>query len=693
MPELLVSDHFLAGLEQLTSDLQKQTLRKLELLADNPRHPSLNAHQLHGAQGKWECYITMSHRLIYEPVDEGLRLWNVGSHKIVDRVHQAGFASHTAFRRWQEPAEVPEAPLFEVPASWLEPRDNRPPDNAFALMPPAALRVLGVPTDLVKAVQQLLYLDDLEALPGLTPQTRGWMLDLATHPDLEAALFDPRRLIFRATLDQLEGYCEGRIKRLMLHLSPEQDRYVRIDLAGALLVRGCAGSGKTTVAIYRALRFAQRGDRVIFLTFNKTLAQVSRRLIEELVGPLPENLVVTHIDAWLVAFLRHLGERVDVISNDDQAVLLRAAIRTARKGRRSAVFTMPWSFFRDEIVRVIKGNGLRTEADYLAIPRYGRKTALQPGARRAVWAVYEAYQAALKARGQLDWQDLAILAYDALLHQPLAAPYDHVVIDEGQDFTAMQLRVAQRLNKGGTTSVPRTLFLVGDVAQTLYARGFSWKSAGLQVQGRSFSLRRNFRNTREIAEAAAVLNAYNHTVKLSEDFVDPQYVDRQGPKPIVLRCDTTDREPRAVCEKILDLVGDQTFRVSDFAVLCPTGELCDDYRDRLTVASIPCQVYGDQEFDILEERVKVLTIHSAKGIEFPVVFVVGLHEGVLPRVTYRDRDEERDLELERQRTQLYVGMTRAAEALYLVTSTQAPSSFVGEITHVTCEETYAGGKV
>ncbi len=692
MLELFVSDQFLAGLEQLTADLQKQTLRKLDLLANNPRHPSLNAHQLHKVPGKWECYITMSHRLIYEPVEGGLQLWYVGSHKIVDRVHQAGFASHTAFRRWQEPAETSEAPSFEMPAEWLEPRDDRAPDNPFSRMPPAALRVLGVPSELVKAVQQILYLENIEKLRGLPSHTLDWMLDLATNPDLEAALFDPRRLIFRATLDQLEGYCEGQIKRLMLNLSPEQERYVQLDLPGALLVRGCAGSGKTTVAVYRALRFAQRGDRVIFLTFNKTLAQVSRRLIEELVGPLPQNLVITHIDAWLVAYLRNLGRTVDMVDDADQATLLRAAIRTARKGRRSAVFTMPWTFFRDEIVRVIKGNGLRSEADYLAIPRYGRRSALLPEPRRAVWAVYDAYQAALKARGQVDWQDLAILAYDELLQQPLASPYDHVVIDEGQDFTAMQLRVAQRLNKGRPASVPRTLFLVGDVAQTLYARGFSWKSAGLQVQGRSFSLRRNFRNTREIAEAAAVLNAYNHNVKLSEDFVDPQYVERQGPKPIVLRCDTTDREPRAVCEKILDLAGDQTFRVSDFAVLCPTADLCSEYRDRLTVASIPCQVYGDQDFDILEERVKVLTIHSAKGIEFPVVFVVGLHEGILPHIIYRDKDEEATLELERQRTRLYVGMTRAAEALYLVTSAQAPSSFVGEITHVTCEEDYTGGK-
>ncbi|HOD03930.1 MAG TPA: ATP-dependent helicase [Anaerolineaceae bacterium] len=693
MLELFVSDHFLAGLDKLTADLKKQTLRKLELLAQNPRHPSLNAHQLERAPGKWECYITMSHRLIYEPVEEGLRLWYVGAHQIVDRVQQAGFASHTAFRRWQEPPEPAEAPPFEIPADWLQPREDRPPDNPFVRLTPAALRILGVPPSLVKAVQQLRYLEDLERLPELPTQSLGWLLDLATHPELEETLFDPQRLIFRATLDQLEGYCEGRIKRLMLNLSPEQEEFVTRDLPGAVLVRGCAGSGKTTVAVYRAIRYAERGESVIFLTFNKTLARVARRLIEELIGPLPDNLEVTNIDALLVRLLRVRGHTVTIVDDEKQARLLHTALGAVKAARRHPVLALPATFFRDEIARVIKGHGLRTEDDYLAIPRYGRKTALKAEARNAVWAVYEHYQAALQAHGCMDWQDVTFQAYNELLRQPLSPPYDHVIVDEGQDLTAMQVRVAQRLNKGGAAEAARTFFLVGDVAQTLYVRGFSWKTAGLQVQGRSFSLRRNFRNTREVAEAAAVLNAYNHTVKLSTDFVDPQYTDRQGPKPIVLRCDITDREPRAVYEKILDLVGDQTFRVSDFAILCPTVELCQEYQRRLTAADIPCQIYQAPDFDILEERVKVLTIHSAKGIEFPIIFLVGLHEGTLPRSPYQDhQDEEAALALERERTLLYVGMTRAAEALYLVTSTQFPSPFIREIAHVVCEEPFTGGK-
>jgi len=694
MREIVVSDEFLAALDAASPDLRERTLRTLRFLSDNLAHPSLQAHKIERAPGKWECYISKSHRIIYEPLSDEIRLWKMGDHTIIDRVQQLAFSPHTPFRRLDpdEPAPTKE-PAFEVPDEWLQPRADRPPDNPFAYLPTSHLRILTVPPNLVKAVRNVPYLEDLERIPGLPERALNWLLELATNPRLEDALFDPGRLIYRATLDQLEGYCQGRIKRLMLNLSPEQEPFADPRKYRNILLRGCAGSGKTTVAIYRVLGLADRGERVIFLTFNKTLARVARTLIEELIGPLPDNLHVIHLDAWVVRFLRSREHELAIISNDDQRRMIQDAIAQVRRGQQSFVLSFPWSFFRDEIARVIKGNGLRREADYLAIPRYGRKEALQPRARAAVWAVYQAYQTMLQQRGLIDWQDVTLKAYQELLMHPVAEPYDHVVIDEAQDLTAMQLRVAQRLNKGGISSCDRTLFLVGDVAQTLYSRGFAWKQAGLQLQGRSFSLRRNFRNTRQIAEAAAVLSANNRVLKMSEEFVDPEFTQRQGPWPIVLECDVTDREHSAVSEKILSLVEDQQFRLADFAILCPTLELCDASRQTLHRVQVPCVVHTEDEFDVLEEQVKILTIHSAKGLEFPVVFLLGLHADTLPRRIYQVDDEEALLELERDRTLMYVGMTRAAEALYLVTSQQAPSRFLSEVEKVIRVEPFVGGKV
>jgi len=692
MREIVVSDEFLSALDSMPPDLKDRALEKIGLLSENPAHPSLKAHRVKRTKDKWEGYITEAHRVIYEPAGDAIRLWRIGDHSIIDRAHTFSFSPHTSFRRLDpdEPMRSEET-AFDIPPEWLAPREDNGL-NPFTFLPGSHLRILGVPSHLVKAVRLAPTVEAAVEIHGLPERTKTWMLDLLTNPNLEDALFDPGRLIFRTTLDRLEGYCRGKIKRLMLNLEEEQKRYVGRAVEGAMLVRGCAGSGKTTVALYRAIQCAQTGGKTIFLTFNRTLAAAAHGLIQELIGPIPKNLEVVNIDAWLVRFLRQRGQGVNLLSNAEQRDIFLNVLRRVQRGQRSYVHQFPWTFFRDEIGRVIKGNGLAREEDYLAIPRYGRKTALKRKARSATWEVYQQYQRALIEKGRMDWQDVSLRAYRELFKNPLPDPYDHVIIDEAQDLTAVQVRVAQRMMKGGTADKVRSIFLMGDVSQTLYSRGFSWKQAGLQVQGRSFSLRRNFRNTRQIAETAAALNSYNRLMRLSDDYVDPQFTQRQGPWPIVLRCDVTDREIRAVGEKILDLAGDNRFRLADFSVLCPTVQLCEAASQRFLQMEIPSVAKGDESFDILEERVKILTIHSAKGLEFPVVFVLGLHEGTLPHTLRAMDDEEAELALERDRTLLYVGMTRAAEALYLVTSVDKPSPFLSEIGKLLREEPFTGGK-
>jgi superfamily I DNA/RNA helicase len=114
----------------------------------------------------------------------------------------------------------------------------------------------------------------------------------------------------------------------------------------------------------------------------------------------------------------------------------------------------------------------------------------------------------------------------------------------------------------------------------------------------------------------------------------------------------------------------------------PTRQLCRQCQHELDSSGLRTVLHTDSDFDLLEERIKIMTIHSAKGLEFPVVFLLGLTHGVLPSTQgLQNADaEEAQLYLEQERMRCYVGMTRAAEALYLLTVKGVESRFVKELT-------------
>lgn len=675
--EVLLSPEAVDSLGALPTELRHQSSEKLNLLATNPFHPSLNAHRLTGLKNvhdKWECYINLSYRIIYDLGEGELRIWDIGDHSIVDRARNMSFAAGTMFQRLQAVAEPAADDKLFVESSNFN-KEVIAKEQPFLHLTPAHLRVLGVPRELVKQVQNCDGFDVLEAMPGLPKHTVAWLEELATDESATRELFSPDDLFFRTTVSRLQGYCEGKIRQLMLNLEPEQQLYVDKDFpSGAVLLRGCAGSGKTTVALYRAIRLAEKGESVLFLTFSKALSEVATTLLKERIGdPLPRELEVWTVAQWARRLLiaRRGRSHWDMPTENQQKELMHEAAK-------SATVTNPHPILQDigfllrEVHGVIKATGLTSAEQYLAARRIGRGAALQASARRAVWAAHEQYQKLLEGSNMIEWEDLPLLVHRTLDQTPLESPYAHVIVDEAQDLTASEIRLVQRLG----TSV----FLVGDVAQSIYTRGYSWKDAGLSLQGRSFSLRRNFRNSRQVAQAAAAFIGHDLVLKSSEDWVDPEQVTRTGPWPVILTAESEDSEIPAVCDRILDLAGGNEFRVGDFAVLCRTNAQCDRVLQYLSVHNVPALLRKpDSPFNILEEKVKVMTIHSAKGLEFPVVFVMGWHEGQLPMLHTTGDAETAVIELEAERMLAYVAMTRASEALYLVTSPKMPSRFLDEI--------------
>jgi DNA helicase-2/ATP-dependent DNA helicase PcrA len=116
----------------------------------------------------------------------------------------------------------------------------------------------------------------------------------------------------------------------------------------------------------------------------------------------------------------------------------------------------------------------------------------------------------------------------------------------------------------------------------------------------------------------------------------------------------------------------------DFDDLSPGASL-EDFLERVALVSEQDELTGD------ESRVTLMTMHNAKGLEFPVVFIVGMEDSVFPHHRALGDPEE----LEEERRLAYVAMTRARERLYLTsawsrtlfggTNANPPSRFLKEV--------------
>ena len=464
----------------------------------------------------------------------------------------------------------------------------------------------------------------------------------------------------------------------MIYLNPEQDKLVRLDSRGHLLIRGVAGSGKTTVALYRAKYLSENyldmftANKILVLTYNRTLVAFMRGQAKEL-GL--EGVEISSFHQWAGNYLNQRGISINKVLNsgdeERRAILKKACSEAQRRFENRPIFNWNPFFFEKEIAWM-KGSRILDIETYLDVERQGRRGRLNAEDRKVVFAVFEQYKFEMMQKQWFDYEDFALLALRALEDDD-SSQYTHIVVDEAQDLSQAELSVITKLVDSQTNSIT----LLTDAAQKIYDNGFTWKGVGINIQGRSHTLNKNFRTTVEIAEAAyTLLEKDIDFVQNSEDYVKPEQInkDQHGCYPIYRRFSSLEEGTDYVVEEIKRLKEQTDCKLSEIVVLHRRRGYLSVIQQRLNHHQIPNYILTAQRWNHETEEVKLCTMHSIKGLEARVVFILGLDEGNLPNVP-----PSSDIEaITQERKLLYVGMTRAKEWLYLI-SGRNPSRYLGEI--------------
>lgn len=684
-----IADTFTGSLAKLTGEEQKAVKTTAFDLQLNPANPGMKFHKLNAARDPnfWSVRVSRDIRLIVHRNAASLLLCYVDHH---DKAYQ--WAER---RKLETHPKTGAAQLVEirervqeiaVPAYVAEERQAPIKAALFENVSEEDLLAFGVPAEWLGDVRnadedQLLEIADhlpgeaaealLELAIGGRPQrpvVAIGAIDPFDHPDAQ------RRFRVMADADELALALEYPWEKWAVFLHPAQRYIVEKDYNGPARVSGSAGTGKTIVALHRAVHLARSNPdaRVLLTTFSDTLANALRVKLRRLISNEPrlaERLEVHAIDG--------IGERLYEMHIARPMIATREHVRqllTDANGKKGSQRFAP-RFLLGEWEDVVDAWQLHTWEDYRDVKRLGRKTRLSEQQRLALWEVFELAKQGLTEQGRVTRPEMFSQLADKLQTRR-NPPFDFAVVDEAQDIGVAQLRFLSALGGGR----PNALFFAGDLGQRIFQTPFSWKSLGVDVRGRSHTLRINYRTSHQIRmQADRLLGS-----EVSD--VDGNVEDRRGtvsvfngPAPDIRVFDGSEQETAAVSAWIAERISEGV-APQEVGIFVRSSEQIDRATEAAKASVTPFEVL-DEHMEISNGALSVSTMHLAKGLEFRAVIVMACDDEVIPlqeRIESVADDADLQEVYDTERHLLYVACTRARDYL-LVSGTCPASEFLDDL--------------
>ena len=694
------SQSFYDALSKLDGESQKAAKLAVFDLRRGPDAPGLNVEKLSGRAGKRGFYsarATRDVRIIYHrgagPTGERVLLCHVARHdaayawaerRRVEPHPRTGAMQMVVLRERVEEvtfSRYVEAEAVESPVVASSPTPPTPPTpGAFASRSTEELLSWGVPADWVDLVRGVDAGDESAAIAEMPEEAAealrvvlnggepaasavsgeaGVSADPFEHPDA--------RRRFRAVAGdaQVQAALDGAWAAWTVFLHPDQRAMVGATYAGPARAMGSAGTGKTVVALHRAAALGRDGGGPVLLTtFSRVLARQLREKFRRLAGDSCPGVSVRALDdVGIEAYERARGRPPTVAPPS----VVRAFVRKASADVGGHPFSL--DFLCDEFQDVVDAWQLTAWEQYRDVKRLGRRRQVGVKQREQLWPIFGRARASLAAGGLT-----TMPAVFAVAAESVGETATRVVVDEAQDVSLAQLRYLAALAGGR----PDGLFFAGDVGQRIFAAPFSWLELGVDVRGRSRTLKVNYRTSGQIRAAADRL--------LDERATDADGVSDErgetvsafdGPEPSVEIFDDAAAESARVAAWLGECAAAGIPPV-ETAVFVRSASQVPEAVAMVAAAGLPSRTL---EGDAASPGVLVAPMHDAKGLEFRAVAVARCDDAILPdpaRVASA-ADEREYLEVERtERHLLYVACTRSRERL-LVSGVRPESVYLRDL--------------
>lgn len=652
---VLIASSFTKSLEKLTGQEQSQAKITAFDIQQNPDSSGLSIHRIDRCRdpGFWSARVNRDLRIVLHKQNGDTLLAYVGHHddayawaerRRLDTHPRTGAAQIVEIRETVEEIVV---------QRYVEESVKKP--RLFDRESDETILSWGVPEDWIDTVRQATEDTVLDIAGHLPDEAQEAVLSAAVgeapvvrisegedargyaHPDAQ------RR--FRVVGDQAElaAALDAPWEEWAVFLHPAQREFVERDFNGPARVIGSAGTGKTVVALHRAVRLAQEPDHhVLLTTFSEPLAEGLTEKLAVLTEGRPELGSRMAVETLPRLARRLMAERYGEpkVATESE---LQQFISEAAAAEQT---TVDVDFLMDEWRLIVDAWDVRDAETYLELPRLGRKVRMAASRRDEVWRVFSRVRQTLETRG---------LQTEAGLMNRLASsieepPFTHIVVDEAQDISVPELRLVAAIAGDESNGI----FFAGDIGQRIFRSPFPWKAAGVDIQGRSRSLKVNYRTSHQIRSKSDLL-------------LPPRLLEADGGEDRRLGITSVFHGPPAQIEQFWD---------DDAEVAAVAQWLAKCREDGISDGTIRVLVRSDAEVPRAVEAVeksgwpavKVDLMHDAKGCEYRAVAVMACDASVLP---LEDRlfgaSDERALKeaYDTERHLLYVAATRARERLWL----------------------------